>query len=304
MELFRKAMWSAGGRKFLTVILAAVALPWLHEHGISVDVIFSIAAVAVTFIFGEGAKDVIAKLKEDVKAASDGNAVATSGAKKPEESSTQVQAVRRISFRGTYKVMAIACLLPFVLSGCWGTRPPEVAKAAAERDKALQTYVANADAEYTFLIERYREAEYARIVARLNAKYKEIDEAVQKDLAKLAGPDGKIAITPAQAESVLTQVRTKKQQAFESAESYKKKVDEVVQALYAANAKNKLNLAIATKLNEAVKAYEDAGIDMSMAQQGVDQIFLLLEKYKAVADNPQAAELDAKRKALKPTPEK
>jgi tricorn protease-like protein len=172
--------------------------------------------------------------------------------------------------------------------------------AVSQRDKAVRTYVTNDGAEDAFVIESYRKAEYSRINLSYDLKEKEISLALERDLRDLAAknPSGKLELTAAQTQNVIEQVEEKKKAALQTRDGMKEQVDMVVSALYAAREKNKLNLAIATKLNAAIEQYEEAGVDMSVAQEGIDSIFAILEKYNLLSKDPKGAEVEAKKTAI------
>jgi vancomycin resistance protein YoaR len=163
----------------------------------------------------------------------------------------------------------------------------------------------NDQAEDSFVIEQYRKSEYNRISLAYDLKIKEISAALEKDLRSLAAQNtsGKIELTPDQTQSVIDQVQVKKDAALKSRDDMRDKVDIVVSALYAAREKNKLNLAIATKLNAAIEEYEQAGVDMSMAQEGIDSIFEMLQRHNVITKDPKGAEIEAKKTAIGATNE-
>jgi hypothetical protein len=78
-----------------------------------------------------------------------------------------------------------------------------------------------------------------------------------------------------------------------------------VGSLYAARERNKINLAVATKLNAAIEQYENAGIDMSAAQKGIDEIFELLQRANIITTGkaPGPVILPRPERAPAPQPE-
>lgn len=203
------------------------------------------------------------------------------------------------------KSIVLFCVLLCCGIGCQSTRNPAVQNAVTQRDKAVRVYVLNDQAEDSFVIEQYRKSEYNRISLAYDLKIKEISAALEKDLRSLAAQNtsGKIELTPDQTQSVIDQVQVKKDAALKSRDDMRDKVDIVVSALYAAREKNKLNLAIATKLNAAIEEYEQAGVDMSMAQEGIDSIFEMLQRHNVITKDPKGAEIEAKKTAIGATNE-
>lgn len=173
----------------------------------------------------------------------------------------------------------VVWVLPLLfLFGC-GSRPPEISNAEIQSDRAIQTFVDNTDQQQAFLLEKLRESEYGRVDTAYKNKLAEIDASIESAMKRLAGADGNITLTPGQVKSINEQLNAKRLLALQSREALRRDVDDVIATLYDAMDKNKLNLAVALKINAAIKRYDDAGIDMSAAQEGIDAIFALLKKY-------------------------
>lgn len=177
-------------------------------------------------------------------------------------------------------LLLIAVMFSFGFGGC--TRPKEVSAASKARTDSIKTYVANDEVEDAFLIEKYKESEKKRVNMAYKLKMEELKAATHQDLRRQAAksPDGKLTMSPQQAFWAMQDVEDKKEAILLKRDMMLGQVDIAVSALYAARKRNKLNLAVATKLNDVIEEYENAGVDMTAAQKGIDSIFKVLEKYQ------------------------
>jgi len=173
-------------------------------------------------------------------------------------------------------------ILMYALAGC-GPRPKKVTAAAEARNDAVKTYVMNDNAADAFLIEKYKESELKRVDMAYKLKMAELKAALKRDLETMAKASGGVLkFTPEQAASVIEKVENKKTAILLQRDIMMRQVDTVARALYTARERNKINLAIATKLNEAIEDYEGAGVDMTAAQKSIEAIILLLQKHNVL----------------------
>jgi len=145
-------------------------------------------------------------------------------------------------------------LLWLACSGCFLT-PAPVQQARQQRTAAYAEYAANNSKILDFVIEQYRMAEYARIEALLLQDFeatKKLPSAADA-VAKMIELDGKRIIA-------------------------KGAVDAQIVKLCGSVAKAQTDLAIAAKLDEAIAAYENAGIDASVISGAADTILGILKQ--------------------------
>lgn len=138
-------------------------------------------------------------------------------------------------------------------SGCF-LAPQPVQEARKQRSAAYAEYAANNAKILDFVIEQYRAAEYARI----NALIAQDVEAAKK----LATVDVAVA--------KMLELNQKRSAARAS-------VDDQIVKLRQSVTKTQTDLAIAAKLDEAIAAYENAGIDASVIGSAADSILGILK---------------------------
>lgn len=158
----------------------------------------------------------------------------------------------------------ILLVLPLVLlSGCFSKPNPQVNEAMDFRDQALLNYSANTDVIVGAILDGYRQA-----------ALKQVEDFYQQDLKKVASNmDASGKVDAAKAVQFLLeadQIRQQRKQAIE---------EQVSKALAAYN-ESKKDLVIAQKLNQVLKAYENAGVDITAAQTAAQQIISILKPAK------------------------
>lgn len=138
-----------------------------------------------------------------------------------------------------------------------------VGNAMDLRDQALLNYSANTDVVVKGILEGYR-----------GASLKQVEDFYAQDLSKVAtnaGPDGKV--DAAKAVQFLLEADQQRQQR-------RKDVDDQIAKALAAYEESKKDLVIAQKLNQVLRAYENAGIDITAAQNAAQQIIDILKPPK------------------------
>ena len=154
-------------------------------------------------------------------------------------------------------------LLFFCLAGCFGgARPPVVSEASNTKRKAYQMYAEGQEQILDAILAAYK----AEARARISLGMQKDIETARHNAEKT---DGKVSID---------QALTFAQKLMDERDAAMFKVDASVSQLREIMARNKVNLAIAMKLDEAIEAYETAGYDMSAAKNAVGEIMDLIAK--------------------------
>lgn len=148
-----------------------------------------------------------------------------------------------------------ACGLLLFLTGCF-IDPRPVQDARELRTQAITHYAANSGAMVNFAIAAYQQAEYARVDALY---YQDTDAAKQQANAAMAV-------------AKVLELNAKRDQA-------KAKVDAQVAKLKAIADRAQRDPAIALKLDEAVREYENAGVDITAVPGTVDGILGILKSF-------------------------
>jgi len=138
-----------------------------------------------------------------------------------------------------------------------------VTAAMDQRDEAIINYSKNTDKVVEGVLQGYREA-----------SLRQVEDFYAQDLRKVAsnaGPDGKV--DAAKAVQFLLEADQLRQQRRAEVEA------QVSKALAAYN-DSKRDLVIAQKLNQVLRAHEDAGVDITAAQVAAEQIIEILRPQK------------------------
>ncbi len=150
----------------------------------------------------------------------------------------------------------------FFCLGMFSCSPPDqrANEAMDVRDQALLQFSANTDVLVDGILQGYRAAQL-----------QQVEGFYAQDLAKVsanAGADGKV--DAAKAVQFLLEADRLRQQRRAQVE------DQVAKAL-ATYRESKRDLIIAQKLNQVLRAYENAGVDLTAAQHAAEQLIQILK---------------------------
>ena len=163
-----------------------------------------------------------------------------------------------------------------MFGGC-GKRPPAVKEASQFRDKGYQNYDKNMDEIFRFMIAKLRLSEYKRVDEKYDRAVAKAQRIYEKQVKLKAGPDGRV---PA-ADAIL--LDKQKAAALKESEDLKiqlkSQIDQALDGTAAAYQKNKINLALANKINALIHQYDDAEVDLTAANAAIDELAKILTDF-------------------------
>lgn len=140
---------------------------------------------------------------------------------------------------------------------------PRANEAMDVRDKALVQFSANTDIVVEGILQGYRAA-----------SLQQVEDFYAQNLKKVAGnADATGKVDAAKAVQFLLEADQQRQ-------SQKAAIEEQISKALAAYRESKRDLVIAQKLNQVLREYENAGVDVTAAQSAATQIIELLKPKK------------------------